>query len=91
MKLGEISTESGEFNQCYLVDMYSDFNYFLLMPLIAFQFAYSGVIKYRVITTEFMYTVLFRSINTKMFQNFFFIRDVLNLNRFFFLFPKLAT
>lgn len=91
MKLGEISTESGEFNQCYLVDMYSDFNYFLLMPLIAFQFAYSEVIKYRVITTEFMYTVLFRSINTKMFQNFFFIRDVLNLNRFFFLFPKLAT
>lgn len=91
MKLGEISTESGEFNQCYLVDMYSDFNYFLLMPLIAFQFAYSGVIKYRVITTEFMYTVLFRSINTKMFQNFFFIRDVLNLNSFFFLFPKLAT
>lgn len=61
------------------------------MPLIAFQFVYSGVIKYRLITTEFMYTVLFRSINTKMFQNFFFIRDVLNLNRFFFLFPKLAT
>lgn len=71
MKLGEISTESGEFNQCYLVDMYSDFNYFLLMPLIAFQFAYSGVIKYCLITTEFMYTVLFRSINTKMFQYFF--------------------
>lgn len=91
MKLGEISTESGEFNQCYLVDMYSDFNYFLLMPLIAFQFAYSGVIKYRLITTEFMYTVLFRSMNTKMFQDFFLYSLRLKSEQFFFLFPKLAT
>lgn len=91
MKLGEISTESGEFNQCYLVDMYSDFNYFLLMPLIAFQFVYSGVIKYRLITTEFMYTVLFRSINTKMFQKFFLYSLRLKSEQFFFLFPKLAT
>lgn len=77
MKLGEISTESGEFNQCYLVDM--------LMPLIAFQFAYSGVMKYRLITTEFMYTVLFRSINTKMFQKFFLYSLRLKSEQFFLL------